>query len=144
MIENEEMLENGLGCGGMRCAECRAGLDEPPFGLSYPPCPRCGSRAVVMNIVDEVRVQDRLKATAKDDRQRSGKKVRWEVIQGAEQSRDSGRWVEKSRLIDRDANRYSERITDLETGEVLRDCQEPLSQHQGHGSAKRSSREEMP
>jgi hypothetical protein len=33
-------------------------------------------------------------------------------------------------------DRYSEKIVDRDTGEVLRVCEEPLSQHQGHGSAK--------
>jgi hypothetical protein len=31
---------------------------------------------------------------------------------------------------------YSEKITDAETGEVIHQCQEPLTAHQKHGSAK--------
>jgi hypothetical protein len=32
---------------------------------------------------------------------------------------------------------YRETVTDEETGELLRHCEHPLSQHKGHGSAKR-------
>jgi hypothetical protein len=31
---------------------------------------------------------------------------------------------------------YSEKVIDRETGEVINYCEEPLSVHQGHGSAK--------
>ena len=39
--------------------------------------------------------------------------------------------------IDRERDLYCERVADLNTGEVLMECVEPLSRHQGHGSAKR-------
>jgi len=34
-------------------------------------------------------------------------------------------------------NRYSEKVTMKQTGEVIHHCEEPLDQHQGHGSDKR-------
>jgi hypothetical protein len=34
-------------------------------------------------------------------------------------------------------NWYSKKVVDEETGEVLRQCDEPLSEHQGRGSARR-------
>ncbi len=33
---------------------------------------------------------------------------------------------------------YSEKVTVCKSGEVIHQCEEPLSQHQGHGSAKGS------
>jgi hypothetical protein len=48
------------------------------------------------------------------------------------------RLVKVERSIDRLEDRYSERVTDVDTGEVIRQCDEPLSAHQGHGSAKKS------
>ena len=39
-------------------------------------------------------------------------------------------------VIDRENDRYVEKGTDYESDEVIRQCEEPLSQHQGHGSAR--------
>ena len=39
------------------------------------------------------------------------------------------------RVIDRENGKYLEHIED-ERGNVIRHCEEPLSEHQGHGSAK--------
>lgn len=55
---------------------------------------------------------------------------------GADWSHSLQRFVEKIRILDRDNNRYVEKVVDPETGEVLRDVEEPLSEHQGRGSAK--------
>ena len=44
--------------------------------------------------------------------------------------------VHKGRLIDRKSNRYKELVMDIEKGGVIREADEPLSQHTGHGSAK--------
>jgi hypothetical protein len=52
-------------------------------------------------------------------------------------SHASGKAVNHERLIDRRMNRYVERVTDPTTGEVLHECDEPLSDHQGHGDARR-------
>lgn len=44
--------------------------------------------------------------------------------------------VRRERLIDRDNDVYKERVSDYESGEVIHECEEPLSQHVNHGSAK--------
>ena len=54
-----------------------------------------------------------------------------------EHSRKLQKVVHRGRTIDRDNDRYFEKITDYETGEIIHHCEEPLSQHQGHGSAKK-------
>ena len=48
-----------------------------------------------------------------------------------------GREVHVVRKIDRENRWYTERITDPQTGEVLREVSEPLRDHHGHGSAKK-------
>ena len=46
------------------------------------------------------------------------------------------KWVYKEWIINRRGDHYREVITDPETGEVIHHCDEPLSEHRGHGSAK--------
>ncbi len=51
----------------------------------------------------------------------------------------SDRIAHHERTMDRDANRYSEKVTMQDTGEVVHECSEPLSDHKGHGSDKKKS-----
>ena len=70
-------------------------------------------------------------------RQRPGKrKPAYEEVSGFERSRGTGALVEKRRVIDRERNRYSERVVEHPSGRVLRDIDEPLMRHRGKGSAK--------
>jgi hypothetical protein len=55
---------------------------------------------------------------------------------GDDLHRKTGRWMHLQRVIDRARNWYSEVVTDPETGKVVHRCEEPLSDHRGHGSAK--------
>ena len=72
------------------------------------------------------------------DPTRSGKqKIKIEQLVGDDLHRDSGKWHKKVRVIDRENDRYFEKITDRETGDVIHHCDEPLSKHFGHGSAKK-------
>jgi len=48
----------------------------------------------------------------------------------------SGKWMKLERLIDRVGDWYREIVTDPENGQIIHFCEEPLSQHYGHGSAK--------
>jgi hypothetical protein len=61
---------------------------------------------------------------------------------GADLHRATGRWMERELVIDRENDRYGERVIDPETGEIVYLCEEPLSQHQGHGTAKKKSSSE--
>src|ERR671914_91428 len=49
----------------------------------------------------------------------------------------SGRWVRVHRIVDRRRNFYYEKVHDPETREVLRDVEEPLTEHRGRGSARK-------
>jgi hypothetical protein len=60
-----------------------------------------------------------------------------EGISGDDLHRKSGKWMKKERLIDREKDHYKEVVTDPQTGQVIHHCDEPLSKHTGHGSAKK-------
>jgi len=51
--------------------------------------------------------------------------------------RKTQRWSIVTRIIDRRRGSYDELIIDRETGDVVREVHEPLSQHRGRGSARR-------
>jgi len=55
---------------------------------------------------------------------------------GADLFRKIHKVVHLERTFDKDNDQYKEEIIDKSTGEVLHRCDEPLSKHQGHGSAK--------
>ena len=55
---------------------------------------------------------------------------------GTDWSYEFKKFVEFHRIIDKENDRYYERIVDPDTGDVIREVDEPLSTHQGHGSAK--------
>lgn len=126
------------------CANCdtpipmemleHAGVDAP--------CPACSGTARVwsINVADAVQVRDNMKAKSKRDTFPSKKKVRLELQTGEEIRRDGRGWVTKDRIIDHDADSYIEKVVDSDTGLVLRDVAEPLSEHRGHGSARRKTK----
>lgn len=47
-----------------------------------------------------------------------------------------GKLMRREQHIDRENDQYHERVSDYETGEVIHEQREPLSQHIEHGSAK--------
>lgn len=63
------------------------------------------------------------------------KRTRMQHFQGWDLRKSFGDWVKKVRRIDRDEDTYFERVED-EDGNVIHHCEEPLSKHRGHGSAK--------
>jgi len=69
-------------------------------------------------------------------------KFEYREISGKEWSVTLGRFVSKHQIIDRPGNRYFELVVDDETGEILNSCDEPLSDHEGHGSARRVQSDE--
>jgi hypothetical protein len=75
-------------------------------------------------------------------RRKPGDKPFREGKYGDDLYRKTGKWNELERTIDRANDRYREKITDPETGDVIRDLDEPLSKHRGRGDAKRRPRAE--
>lgn len=106
-------------------------------------CPNCGSKTFTMEFYSRVQFRTHGAVTIKqrdrdkggDPRTGYGEPEREQVI-GPELSA-SGRMVHKERHWDKKSDWYFERITDLETGEVIHECEESLSQHRGHGTAKK-------
>jgi hypothetical protein len=118
------------------CGDCGHVLDESP---SIPveqraPCPECGSvkRKVLVEVSDTIEIHDIVAIKARHDGERRPFR---EGKYGDGLHRDSGKWNTRVMTIDREADRYTERLVDGETGEVIHDVDEPLSEHRGHGSA---------
>ena len=90
------------------------------------PCESCGSVERVFPIAGNMPAQY---GSLKIKHRRPGvSRPIQEVFTGKTKS-DSGHLVEKFRSIDRGKDRYIEKVIDVETGEVWRDVDEPLSEH---------------
>jgi hypothetical protein len=66
-----------------------------------------------------------------------GEPPAFEIRVGESVERRTGRMLHRVRRIDCREDAYVERIFDPRTGETVHWCAEPLSEHRGHGSAKR-------
>lgn len=120
------------------CGECGEELTE---SQSLPeserlPCPKCASiaRHVFLNATDSFTFHEMGDLKGKRPGQ---KKPYIERRQGDSLFRKTGEWHDLSRVVDRENDHYSEKVTDPKTGEVIHECEEPLSEHQWHGDAKR-------
>ena len=126
------------------CGDCGAPLkdalpsDDP---TQRKPCASCGStkrKDHVFN-VGSVTPRGGLDMKAK----RPGEKrphIEGKVIPDHSRSRDKP--VHREQIIDRDNDRYFERVTDYESGEVIHECEEPLSQHLGHGADNKNKKDD--
>jgi hypothetical protein len=123
----------------VRCGNCDLELEEAP-GTPVDErrgCPRCGSmsRHFSLSISESVTVHGMLELKG---RHATGGRPFNEQKVGDELHRKSGRWMRLERVIDRAKNWYREVVTDHETGKIVHQCDEPLSDHQGHGTAKKT------
>jgi hypothetical protein len=119
------------------CRECGAKLDEavdllPP---QHKPCPACGSSKRHIKVLVEVGIGISV-GTRIVGRAPGEKKPFVESRAEPSKSIKLGRDVHHERTIHRN-NRYTEKVTDTITGTVLHDYDELLSEHRGHGSAKK-------
>ena len=126
------------------CGDCGAPLkdalpsDDP---MQRKPCESCGStkRNYHVFIVESVTLRDGLGMKAK----RPGEKrphIETKAVPDHSKSRD--KIVHREQIIDRENDRYFERVTDYESGEVIHECKEPLSQHLGHGADKKNKKDD--
>lgn len=67
------------------------------------------------------------------------KKPIYEGVSKPSVQRTTGIMMRLERFFDRLTDRYREHVTNPTTGELVHSCDEPLSEHQGHGSAKKPS-----
>ncbi len=123
---------------GIFCKDCHHQLDEALASSANYSCPNCGSTRKYMNmsITDGIGLYDSLGAQAKDPNYPGKRKIRWETFVGWERSNKLQKMVYKTRTIDRANDTYQEIVTDPKTGEIIHHCEEPLSEHFGHGTAK--------
>ena len=126
----------------VRCGNCGIELQESP---STPPddrrgCPSCGymSRHFSVSISETVTVRSMLGLKG---RHATGGRPFIEQKVGDDLHRKSGRWMRLERVIDRAKNRYREVVTDRETGKIVHQCDELLSDHRGHGAAKKTPKQ---
>jgi hypothetical protein len=89
-----------------------------------------------MTLTDSISLHDGHRVKAKNSALPSNKKLRFDTYSGIEPSHKFGKLVRVHRTIDRDNNRYIEKVIDLQSGEVLHECDEPLSDHINRGTAK--------
>lgn len=122
----------------VKCGKCGTQLDEDTSTSTETllPCPACNSltRAIDVTVHDSVTIREKLGLKG---RHADGGKPFIEQVHGADLHRDTGTWRYLDRIIDRENDKYYEVVKDPETGEILHECQEPLSKHRGHGAAKR-------
>ena len=124
------------------CANCGKILDTSADTFdSRAPCPNCREtrRVVSAHIIESVTVRDGVAVKGF----RAGETKAFVEDKGMPSySYTLGKLVFHERVIDRENNRYFERVTDYETGGVIHIHEEPLSEHRGHGSAKQTSKPE--
>jgi hypothetical protein len=121
------------------CSECKTLIDESSnITLAQrKPCPQCGSLARIFNASIQETLIIREKIGLKLKRP-GNKKPIYESVSGDDLFRATGQWNKLTREIDRENDLYKELIINGETGEVIRDCQEPLTEHVNRGSDKSS------
>ncbi len=117
------------GCGNVLVE----GADAYPDDLG--PCGACDSplKEVSIDVEDNFRMYEQVRSKAKGE---GGGKPFLETIAGDDLHRKTGKWNKLTRVIDRRNDRYYELVRNPDTGEVIRECEEPLSHHIGRGSAR--------
>jgi hypothetical protein len=118
------------------CGGCGVELTEAGDHPERETCSMCGStaRSLEADATETVKVY----VSVAWKRKRPGKKKPVEEgFNGYEQSVATGNVVEKVSLFDREGNRRFERVVEVETGREIHVCDHPLTEHVGHGSAKR-------
>src|SRR5262245_37694488 len=86
---------------------------------------------------DEIQIRSSFGMKSKDETKTGKRRVPGEQFVGDHYHEKSKKWNTKVRIIDRVNDWYYEEVRDGDTGTVIHLCDEPLSEHYGHGSAKR-------
>ena len=119
------------------CKDCGYKLADDVYCENVPPCPECGSvyRTKHLTISDAISFGNRIKGKT-GDKIGKNKRPSLEFISGDDLSRSLQKYVYRDYQVDRRNDNYYEIVRDKETGGIIHECNEPLSEHYGHGSAK--------
>lgn len=118
----------------MKCDKCNVDLDENDV------CPQCGCHYIFAS--EDIRFWDGYKLQKKNKEKYHSSNHRFyeEESLSYEISRDLGELVQRFKKEDRLNNQYQETVTRL-NGEVIHSCNESLTDHINHGSAKKKEKE---
>ena len=118
----------------VRCSNCKALLNEAPSKQT--PCPFCGSITALFELsINEGIVHH--ETIGMKARHGKGQKPFIEQKSGSELYRKTGKYNDRSMIVDIENDLYTEIIKNPETGEIVHKCIEPLSKHTEHGDAKK-------
>ncbi len=120
------------------CSNCKTEFEDEPDVLpeSRKPCPSCGSTSRLFFKAPEGEITPRSKLSYKGRRCGKKKPFIWGTV-GADLFRKIQKWMRLERVFNRENDYYKEVVTDPITGDIIHHCEEPLSKHQEHGSAKK-------
>jgi hypothetical protein len=121
---------------GVWCSNCGYEFSSEPQGE---PCPSCGhpfrTRGVAFSATAKGRAGIRGKARSGEAGKPGGKP--WlETMSEPSWSHDRQKWLHREKTENRRDNRYTEVVKDPDTGEIVHEMDEPLTDHRGHGSAR--------
>jgi hypothetical protein len=121
----------------VECGECGYEFPDPVAATKVPRslCALCGATTKKMHFLAEASVG--VSASMRGVGYTTSKS-NWlaKFYSRPEWHRALGRLHDVSRMFNKRTDEYHEVIHDHETGELVMEVHEPLSEHQGHGSAK--------
>jgi DNA-directed RNA polymerase subunit RPC12/RpoP len=124
-----------------KCSDCKREIEKSSIE-----CPFCGSKNKLVSVVvkEKFKIEDHIKGHVKSKektKKQPGKKKKpyFEHIFGDYFHFDSKKWNWLNRIIDRKNDFYKEEFKNKKTDKIVHSCEEPLSEHTGHGSAKKGS-----
>jgi hypothetical protein len=125
---------------GVMCGNCGLVLNESTDtpSIKRSPCKNCSSTIRQFNLqcMEKIKPLALIDAKKRSPGFSSKNKLRIHLQKGDQINHDTGRWVLKERIINREKNpaTYFEQIVDRDSGEVIHNDEGPLNQHQGHWS----------
>lgn len=127
-----------VGVWRVRCFPCGYRFEDAAAhaaaGNKRAPCPSCGSKGLIIDVEDGDAATTHVMLRLTKKLPGKGRVFRGKF--GDELHHETGRWQRITRTVDRHGDWYRERITDYETGDLVRARDEPLSEHRGRGSAR--------
>lgn len=114
------------------CKQCNWHLDVIVGFEASMLCPNCSANNWNYNVPEEEKAELRKKVKLKE-RNEKGEKPYRITYSGEELYRKTNKWHHVERVVDRRHKVYYEKITDIETGEVMKEVWENLVEHKGHG-----------